>query len=271
MKGKMQSINYAGGIIAVPQHAALLVDVLEDCEIQSRAFDYLVIVLSGFSRNERTRVEREIAKRNFNDVEIISVSSSPPGFNRNTILSQMTHDIGLLTFMDADDRYIRVRNERILRQYCATGFDALIHATLPSWPGYGEYLRDLLSRQDFADPPIVLTSKQLYDENFLNNGRNRSQEASGKTNTSLKIPRGFGNFSIHHGHVTLSKPSMNSFRYHESFKPRNEDSLFVRDLLYGNLKIEAVMEILSIYSVGTSTARENWVRSLARRVARLGK
>jgi hypothetical protein len=152
-------------------------------------------------------------------------------------------------FLDIDDRYFPQRNKVILGFFINLEIDALVHATIPSSSPDKEF-RTQSSAQNGGRG--FVSNMELFQATFPNGTRDLAMEFEGKTSTALVLPKGFDGIEIHHAHLTVRKKVWEDFRFHEKYFPRNEDSLFLRDILYGKKNIIFVPDQLSIYNTQTS-------------------
>jgi hypothetical protein len=62
---------------------------------------------------------------------------------------------------------------------------------------------------------------------------------------------------LQHGHAVIGKAHLlGLISFHERFWPRNEDSLFARDVLWSDQAVVVMEEVLSTYVTSTSSGRQ---------------
>ena len=266
MNGDSKSTNWqpqtrlTGVIILVPAHANYLEYSMLDALQQSRRFDELIVIASGFGRNYK-RVEKVIEQLSLGtqtDIVLRYVPKASAGKNRNRAIDLASGD--LLSFMDADDRYHPERNKTLLHYFRTSDCDVVLHSyihlmnlnkdlqsTLIKWREHEVHLNEIRH----------LDTSTLYDSTFPNSIRDRKKELLGARST-LGFPPTSSFETVHHGHMTVKKKLFESdYRFHTHYFPRNEDSVMVRDLLWSHRKVLYISAPLSAYRVGSSAISQN--------------
>lgn len=253
----------------IPKHIEQISDVLSDLANQSIQNDEVILVASGFSRGEYLHLSREAGRRKNLNVVLLRAPLGPAGRNRN-LGAEVAHG-DLIMFLDADDRYLPWRNERVLGAFFQNNLDALVHlADHSSEPG-ATLLSRIAKGPGLVGPPIVVERNEIARRTFPGGHRNRINEVLGNVPTNIKLEDKEDDSPIQHAHVTVKRSVLSLHRFHESFSPRNEDGVFLRDLLFEGRNVGVLLEYLSVFSTGTSAvhwrAKVSWLlKSLRFRV-----
>jgi len=265
VNGVSESTNWqpqmrlTGVIILVPAHLSYLEYSMSDALQQSRHFDELIVIASGFGRNYK-RVEKVIEQLSLGtqtDIVLRYVPKASAGKNRNRAIDLASGD--LLSFMDADDRYHPERNKTLLHYFRTSDCDVVLHSyiylmnldedlqsNLIKWREHEVHLNEIRH----------LDTSTLYDSTFPNSIRDRKKELLGARSSLHFLPT--AGFHAHHGHMTVKKKLLESdCRFHTHYFPRNEDAVMVRDLLWSHRKVLCISAALSAYRVGSSAVSQN--------------
>jgi hypothetical protein len=155
-------------------------------------------------------------------------------------------------FLDVDDRYLPWKNERVVEAFKEIGFDALVHLAEHSAQPTAAYQSQLGKGPDKGANLQLVQAIELAQETFPGGTRNRIAEAMGAEPTNLILPGPQSDSPIHHAHATVRRVILSTHQFHEAFFPRNEDGLFLRDLLHDGKNVVVLLEHLSIFSTETS-------------------
>lgn len=238
----------------IESHVRFFGSLIRDLESQTRPFDEIVIVASGLGHHSVSSVEKVLKSSRFSsDYQILSNSLFPSGKNRNS--GALVAKSNLVMFLDADDTYHPQRNEIALQIYKRTSFAALVMRTVPfsepdtfSWNTNLEI--DLITEQHLVSP------KDTYDATFPF-GRARHKEMLGAPSViqGHKNPRETGRELgvLHHGHIVVEKNIFLDIKQHELSFPRNEDSVFARDILWSGRRLYVLNLATSGYRTSSSS------------------
>jgi len=250
---KAQRQRFISGVVIVtPGHLYHLSAALGDLLGQTMEFDEILVVASGFMPKNRQKLELLIQRLDASNVKIVFAPAGSAGRNRNLALGRVSSNAELVFFSDADDRYSTRRNEVVYREFKRKEFDALIHSYIPTTPDSSGLVFDVLESHVHIGETTI-ESEELFETNFPAGTRTRREEELGLVNPSLILPQRCLGRSLHHAHVVINPSGIGSTRFHEKFFPRNEDSLFARDLLFDGKKVVGILEPLSVWVLGTST------------------
>jgi glycosyltransferase involved in cell wall biosynthesis len=258
------SIYWSAILICVPFHIVFLPEILEDLRNQTRPYDEIVIVASGFSKKQLIWLRDLRNQLRINsEIKVVNAKSQSAGANRNLGVKFTTGN--LLSFLDADDRYHPERNQILLKYFEDSSTDALVHASLRfnnSKRSYANLITWMESRIPANHEPLV-GADELFMLTFPEGIRNRSKEMLGGV-TALALPAKYQVLGVHHGHLTLRRDVFNQLQgFHHFYYPRNEDSIFLRDLLWQEYNVAFLPKPLSGYRVSSSTSNK---RSWASRI-----
>lgn len=250
---KTQRQRFISGVVIVtPGHLHHLNTALGDLLGQTLKFDEILVVASGFKPKNRQELEWQIRRLDASKVKMIFVPPGSAGRNRNLALREVSSNTELVFFSDADDRYSTRRNEVVYKEFKQKKFDALIHSFVPTTPDSIGLVVDVLESHVHKGENRI-GAEELFETNFPAGKRARREEELGLVNPSLILPKRCLGRSLHHAHVVVNPLGIGETRFHEKFFPRNEDSLFVRDLLFDGKKVVGILEPLSVWVLGTST------------------
>jgi hypothetical protein len=249
--------SLSGVIILTQAHLVHLPKILGDLLIQSEPFAEIIIVASGLDEAARSRVTAETKKVLSVRVVTKFVNLGSAGKNRNIGLETVSPHSTLVLFHDADDRYPSHRNATIVREFLRKPFDALAHLYVSASENDAETALGNLNGVNSMTSIQRIEASDLYDSTFPGRTRDRDAELLGVVNSTLCPPQSHPNLAIHHGHVSIRNSMIGKLQYHEKFYPRNEDSLFLRDMLFAGLNVEVLCSPLSVYVQGTSSLAPN--------------
>lgn len=250
--------TWSGVVILVPKHVAYLEDVLFDLRNQSMKFDEIIIVASGFiNSRERDTLEKITRESGIKDLKILLRPLAPAGSNRNAGAQVATCDY--VVFMDGDDRYFHFRNQRLKEIQLKFNFDLLLHTSInfnePKQLLHMDFSREAWSGQS----PRFWETPSLFMTTFPDGARDRELEMGG-ANTNIVTPAVDEVLPIHHGHSVVRRQSLATIQFHEKYFPRNEDGVFVRDMLFAKRRIVVTDEMLSAYR--TYSSASSWKSSI---------
>lgn len=254
-------------IPVISRHVHHIPDVLSDLDSQTTPNDEIIIVASGFSSKDFARLRRRADRFKALNIILIRAPLGPAGKNRNLGADAARGD--LIMFLDVDDRYLPWRNERVLEAFKEGKFDALVHlADHSSEPGSVLAMK-LGNARNPLDLGYVVAVDEIFRDTFPKGERDREAEVVGSVPTNLVLAGPNSDKPIHHAHATVRRSIFLNYRYHENFYPRNEDGLFLRDLLFARMNVGVLLEDLSIFSTATSAV--HWKAKLAWLIKSLGK
>jgi glycosyltransferase involved in cell wall biosynthesis len=245
--------SLSGVIILTQDHLVHLPKILGDLLVQTEPFAEIIIVASGLDEGARNRVTAETKKVLSVQVVTKFVDLGSAGKNRNIGLETVSPCSTLVLFHDADDRYPPHRNATIVREFIRKPFDALVHLYVLASEIDAETALGNLSKSISVGAIERIETTELYESTFPGGARDRDAELLGVANSTLYPPKPQHNLPIHHAHVCIQNSSIGKLRYHERFFPRNEDSLFLRDMLFAELNVGVLLSPLSIWVQGASS------------------
>ena len=245
----------------IPKHLSHVPDLLSDLGIQSIPNDEVILVASGFSLKEYARLTRISKKYESLNIVILKAPLGPAGRNRNLGAEAAQGD--LIMFLDVDDRYLPWRNERVLEAFKGRDLDALVHLAEHTAEPSSIFAICLARGSDSEGRSGLVTSNEILRDTFPEGNRDRNAEITGTIPTNLVLTGANSDLPIHHAHATVRRSIFLTHRYHENFFPRNEDGLFLRDLLFEGKNVAVLLENLSIFSTATSAvhwrAKLSWL------------
>lgn len=246
--------TWSGIVILVPRHLPFLREVLSDVQKQSRPFEQVIIVASGFVKSEDIRkLKKFVRESGFASSEVVLTPLAPAGANRNSGARVATCDY--LVFMDVDDRFTHYRNQRLAILQAQYDFDLLLHAAF-NFSNPDELMNLSLNRpSEETKGKGIWTTTELFSATFPNGKRDKTLEMGG-ANTNLQLGELSDMVPIHHGHAVVRRSCFETTQYHEKFFPRNEDGVFARDILFQRQKVVVTDEVLSAYR--TYSSASNW-------------
>ena len=238
----------------ISKHISHIPDILSDLEGQTILNDEVIFVASGFSSEDFASLARRAQKSKTLSVVPLRAPLGPAGMNRNLGADVAQGD--LVMFLDVDDRYFPWRNDRILRAFNERRLDALVHLAEQSSEPLSIFSKRIVEGFELGKGVNLVETEQLARDTFPDGTRNRGAELAGGAQTNLLLTGSNSNYPIHHAHSTVRRSILSKHRFHEEFFPRNEDGLFLRDLLFEGYKVAVLLEHLSIFS--TSTSAVHW-------------
>ena len=237
-------------IPVIARHIEHIPDILSDLTNQTTQNDEIVLVASGFSFKDLERLSQILDLYREQNIVLVKASLGSAGKNRNLGADVAQGD--LIMFLDVDDRYFPWRNERVLRAFNEGDLDALVHLAEHS-PEPRSMLSDQIGRRIDSEKKVDLVrADQLARDTFPDGSRHRDAEEAGTLPTNLVLTGSNSNSPIHHAHATVKSSILATYRFHENFHPRNEDGLFLRDLLFEGNNVAVLLEHLSVFSSETS-------------------
>lgn len=194
----------------------------------------LIIVGSGLSQSELSRLRKSLRRFNGGQLELIDAPLAPAGTNRNLGISVARGDF--LAFMDADDLFARDRLRILINALSSSGAAAAVHTYSRFRLGFvGALKMSLCSRariltKGAADAVSTLKAHSLLDPNLKG--------------TNIHASR------LHHAHVLVRSEVAREIRFSDTVD-RNEDALFLRAVLGSGYEISFVNKKLSAYCLGS--------------------
>ena len=248
------SITLSAVVPLIESHIRFFGPLIRDLESQTRPFDEIVIVASGLGHDSISQLEKVLSSSRFSgNYQILSNPLFPSGKNRNS--GALIAKSDLVMFLDADDTYHPQRNEIALSIYKRTSFAALIMRTVPfSEPDTFSWNTNI--EIDLITEPHLVPPKVIYDATF-SYGRSRHKEMLGAPSV-IHGDNNPGNASkelgvLHHGHMVVEKNVFLDLRQHEQSFPRNEDSVFARDILWSGKSMYVLNLATSGYRTSSSS------------------
>jgi len=259
---KMKTPRTTAVVPIISKHLKHVTNILADLSSQTILNDEVILVASGFNYFQFKRLTWLASKYKSLNIRFLKTSLGPAGRNRNVGSDHAQGD--LIMFLDVDDRYFPERNRIILDTYEKEGFDALVHLAEHSSNPDCDYKSCSSTRKSSGNPVIqIISTPELFHSTFPGGYRDRIAETLGRRPTNLILKRPNDSNPIHHAHVTVKKSILKTCHFHEQFYPRNEDTLFLRDLLFDGGKVLVLLQRLSIFSTQTSAvhwrAKISWL------------
>lgn len=243
----MEPVNKAvtiGAVIPIiPAHRKFLGSLLQNLTLMDRPFDSIVVVASGFSKSGLRSLRACVPRSAESAIQFVTTGPGSAGKNRNIGWSQIRTD--LVSFLDADDTYSLDRTRVIEEIMTGSSLDALVHAF------------EVLTADSEISPRreekySLVREDVLFQATFGEQERDRNREITDPNWVSTIKTDGAGGFAVHHGHLTIRRELPVEIAYHELSEHRNEDSVFVRDILWNGLRIGASSMVLSNYRPASS-------------------
>lgn len=248
-------VTITGVVIAIPTHESYLSRVLEDIETQETPLDELILIASGkFATAIINEISGRLTGLPIPSKLITSKHLQSAGRNRNIGIASATSEY--VMFFDADDRYSSSRVAAAKKQASKGSYDLLLHHSLLDTSGldYVEVAKETSSRHAGAE----WHSRALFEATFPTGHRDRLSEIGG-AETIIRCPEQcHPSLVLHHGHIVVRRDIVPRLaRFHERSWPRNEDSLFDRDVLWNGGRVVVLEDPLSTYVTNTSSARKS--------------
>lgn len=242
-------MNYSLGavIVCVPHHLQYL-DQLFDCiNNQSLLFNEISFVASGFSKFDQAELNIKIQNKLNQNVILSFVPLGPAGKNRNIGWKKLNTDI--VCFLDSDDVYYNERNFFINKFMTDQNLDLFIHS-------YDSFSNSSIGSEIIRysrNEGTILTNKDFFHATFPSGTRQRDLETGPPYAVSvLQFTDDQKKFDIHHAHISVKREVLTQTNFHEITNLRNEDSVFVRDVLYSGKTIGVSSIVLSGYRTNSS-------------------
>lgn len=241
----MVATTLSAVISLVPAHLRFLDSLLSNLLSSTHPFSEVIIVASGFGRRVRS-LESISGRLPFENMKLVQCSLQSAGANRNLGWKHATAE--LVAFLDADDLYHPLRNSIAAKSFQNQQFDLFLNSFVP-FQTEGEVQRHLNS--DPRGSEQTFSSIDFFHGTLVERARDRVAEISGTaTSTVLEFTNKQATFPIHHAHAIVRNTLKKDFRFHEIFGMRNEDSIFVRDILESGADIVVSAQQLSFYRQG---------------------
>ncbi len=233
-----------GAVIPIiPAHKKYLPSLLRNIQMMDRQFDSVVVVASGFSRKQFLSLRHASDFAREFQVKFLRVGPGSAGKNRN--IGWANIDTKYICFLDADDSYPLDRTRIIEKIMVTHSLDALVHA-------FSE-LNDTTEMEPKRHEDFVLVrERELFHATFDGKPRERDREIAEPNWESTIKTDAVDGFAVHHGHLTIRRDLPRDLRFHEYTEHRNEDSVFVRDLVWRGLRTGALSWSLSNYRPASS-------------------
>lgn len=242
--------------MVVPTHLEYLETCIKDASDQTLSFDEVLVIASGFPKQELSRVSSMVAAFKLENVRVISQKKASAGKNRNLGAREANGDI--LFFLDVDDRYHPQRNEFIVDAMDRLGVQIVVHSAI----AFDASSQNNLER--WHRQPVI--SDETKDAIIRNHDlwaipgkkRNRQKELLGAFSQIIDPE---SKFPLHHGHLSISSAAWSTGRVqHEEFFPRNEDSVYLRDKLEEGYEVGFIQLQLSGYRTDSSAGahKKDW-------------
>lgn len=247
--GKEVSPSLAAVIPLIEKHVQYFFSLVSNLELQTRSFDEVIVVASGLSRSSHELVEDTLRLSSYSHrYQILSNPLSPSGRNRNVGAEASSTD--LIAFLDADDTYHPLRNEVVLEIYRQTRFDALLMQAFALAQNIPFGWNTNLSVAELISNSLIYPQK-IFDDTF-SGGRARHKEMLGAPSV-LELGASQTETVVPHGHLVALRDVFLSVKQHEWSFPRNEDSVFARDILWSGRNLFVLNVPLSHYRFDTSS------------------
>jgi len=249
MKRSQSAVTLAAVVPLIEHHVRFFKPLIANLELQTKGFDQIIVVASGLRRSSLEMIEATLRSSAYSgSYQIVSNSLSPSGKNRN--VGAQASGTELIAFLDADDAYHPLRNEAVLDTYRRTSFDALVvrafalpESTLFAWNSNLD-VADLVSNH-------LIYPQEIFDHTF-SGGRARHKEMLGAPSVLLVGAERTKSGVLAHGHLVVRRELFLSLKQHEQSFPRNEDSVFARDILWSGNNLFSLNLALSHYRLDSS-------------------
>jgi glycosyltransferase involved in cell wall biosynthesis len=243
MNRQLTDVTIGAVIPIIPAHKKYFPSLVKNLLLMDRNFDSIVFVASGFSNRQFRSMVKGDDFSGEQSIHFVRVGPGSAGKNRNIGWAKI--DTDLICFLDADDNYPYDRTRIIEEIMVESSLDALVHAF--------SILNGIAEMQPIRDADSVLVRESsIFDATFADQTRERQREIADLTWESTIKTAASGGFEVHHGHVTVRRDLSPKIRFHEFCEHRNEDSVFVRDLVWEGLNVGAISLSLSNYRPATS-------------------
>lgn len=233
----------------VEQHVRFFPHLIANLELQTQSFDEVIVVASGISDSSLEIVVDTLRSSSYsNSCRVVSNPLFPSGRNRN--IGARASSTDLIAFLDSDDSYHPLRNEFVLDTYRRTYFDALVMRALTS-PDSALFEWNPNFEVGNLIPNHLISPQEIFDNTF-SDGRKRHKEMLGSTSILSVGSAQTGLGVLHHGHLVVRRDVFLSLKQHEQSFPRNEDSVFARDILWSGKNLFSLNLALSHYRLDSS-------------------
>ena len=250
MNNLKTSATLSAVVPLIEPHVRFFSTLLQNIELQTKRFDEIILVASGLSEGSLELVSRDLLSSTYSKAfRILSNSIFPSGKNRNIGAKATTSE--LVLFLDADDTYHPLRNAAVLEVFARTNFDALMTRSFPLPESVPFDWNSNFNVENWAASYLIEPS-EVFDRTFAS-GRKRHKEMLGAPSV-VSAPPETGNLSVlHHGHMAVRRSVFTELNQHEQSFPRNEDSVFARDILWSGRRLYILNVPLSHYRTDSSS------------------
>lgn len=237
----MDDIRTTAIIPLVGQHVRFMNRLLANISSSTVPLHEVIVVASGLTRELGAHLTLICSRFPNLPIKVVSGPLAPAGTNRNIGIRSSTGN--WVTFLDADDLYLPNRLERLL--FAANHYDAAAVGH-----DYATFRNSLMGRLKLAllgmggsrQSSNIPSAKQIKSDDFVT--------STGNGSTNITTVR------LHHAHILVKRDVFTKLLFSDT-PDRNEDGIFLRDLIQLGRTFFRVDEALSIYYLG------NPIRKLA--------
>jgi glycosyltransferase involved in cell wall biosynthesis len=242
-------VSLAAVVPLVEQHVKFFPHLITNLELQTQRFDEVIVVASGLGDSSLEIVVETLRISSYsNSCQVVANPLFPSGRNRN--IGARASSADLIAFLDSDDSYHPLRNEFVLDAYRRTYFDALV---MRAFTSPESALFEWNSNLEVGDlvPNRLIYPQEIFDRTF-SGGRARHKEMLGAPSVLSVGVSQTESGVLHHGHLVVRRDVFLSLKQHEQSFPRNEDSVFARDILWSGKNLVSLNLALSHYRLDSS-------------------
>jgi glycosyltransferase involved in cell wall biosynthesis len=219
----------------VGPHVRFMHRLLSNVSSSTVPFYEVVVVASGLNFDLTARLNQICAGFPNLPIKVVSSPLAPAGTNRNIGIENS--DGNWVTFLDADDLYLPKRVERLLQaaihyKAAAVGHD---YSTFRS-PLVGLLKLSISQGLRVERTAKIPSASAIHSGDFV--------VTAGGASTNVTTLR------LHHAHILVRRDVFNHLRFSDT-PGRNEDGIFLRELIEQGQKFIRVDEPLSIYYLGS--------------------